>query len=222
MMSRIEDLLASVKTDASVRSALSDAVALEFRNELREHEGEGELVAIDYMNSFVNGAGTCSTHDYRDANIDMDAAFRRVIARTADVLVANVDMGDLMHRFPVMTDVWSTAWDEAATKGFSTLWEHRESISDEAEFKALATVLLVFPDVNALVERQYPCISIDVDDEQAFDQASEKACRAISENPQGLAELASSVKAGMDSNDEVAVRAALIAFAEAHATPAPR
>lgn len=210
---RTEPFMREITTNPEARDDFVTALAGAFRSKIKDEITEGKLIAIDYMNQFVYGSSICATHDYCDANEPMAAALSDALLSATGKFPLSVT--DLMNEYPVVVNVWNTAWDKAKANGYSTLWEHKASLDDEEALKTLATVLLVHPHVLSMTTKAYPFITIDVDDEDAFDDASRRAVEAIPSNHDRLPLLAAEVKAAYDTGDATAVVALLSDFADA-------
>lgn len=81
------------------------AIAADFALSLKKRIGAKKFEEMRRKNATPDyGGGVCASHDYCDANVVMEASFRRVVGREPDTS----DDADIK--------VWNTAWDVAFEK----------------------------------------------------------------------------------------------------------
>jgi hypothetical protein len=89
--------------DSDMVTEQETSLAYEFAAILREWLSEAEFEEVRRRNALpeYDDAGACASHDFCDANIVMEEAFKRVFNREPDVSTE------------ADTDIWNTAWDTA-------------------------------------------------------------------------------------------------------------
>lgn len=98
---------------ATIYSAFVDRffadVGVRFRELLEERFGPYGMGVIDAKNLAYAGMGVCATHDYCDANMVMDQAFREIVG-------CEVDVENDLH-----VNLWNDAWSYAREIGYERL-----------------------------------------------------------------------------------------------------
>lgn len=182
-----------IKTDEAAVKAVAD----QFVKHMRDGHEEGQMIGADYMNAFVYEPKVCASHDYCDANMDMQSA----------MVQALVDAGvsrDRAYAFASCCDddateaaqerrngLWNAAWAQAKEGGFS----YAKAQMSLEDFRTLAPCLLMEPTRSA----KYPTAPETVISE--CDHGSQDLTDAIERDEvpgERLAAIAAAVRAGDD------------------------
>jgi hypothetical protein len=83
------------------------AIALNFVDGLRKDLTAGQYRTMLERNAARSNDGICHSHDFCDANMTMDMAFREV------GVTPPADLDDRTHEFEAACVVWNAAWDHA-------------------------------------------------------------------------------------------------------------
>jgi hypothetical protein len=170
------------------RKQLVSRIASEFRRRLGTVLTEGQLIGIDYVNTYgvlFTPQNTCATHDY----CDPDPTFWQ--AMTAALSERTGGQGSHKHPLHITgrdlfdiiisqdnalgiagAAVWNEAWGEAALHGFSTLWAVKESVLAEAAFKSLAQVVMIEPRRASHDDQRYPGFPMITEEEDEIRAAA--------------------------------------------------
>lgn len=214
-----QELMGACRTDQATRWEITEKLAVRFVLVAREDLEEGDLVGVDYANTYNGSAGTCATHDYMDANMTMAEAFERVVAEEVTDAKVAPTITDLVtgHGYAAQAarDIWNRAWDVAQNRGFSSLWRRRSEVED-GDFKTLASVVLQRPEGHS-DDRRFPHLPdwVDIEDD-IFDVSFE-----LLKNLDDVADLepiATAVSEAFNAKDENIL---LEALAEAIPKPSP-
>jgi hypothetical protein len=81
-------------------------LARRFAANIHEVLTDDQLNTVNMRNRAASNANTCATHDFCDANIEMDAAFSSLMGRSFDCDSADDAL------------LWNAAWDMAKRAGF--------------------------------------------------------------------------------------------------------
>lgn len=92
---------------APVDQAVAKQVADEFRRVIQRWLSPAELKEVDRLNAEEADPLVCHTHDFCDANMAMDPAFRKVVGRGS------------RSNWWKDANLWSAAWNIALKDGFS-------------------------------------------------------------------------------------------------------
>lgn len=173
-------ILASVDNPA-VRKQLVSRIASEFKRSLSSVLTEGQLIGIDYANTYgvlFAPQSTCASHDYCDPN--------PIFWQAMTTALSDQTGGQGSHKHPlhetgrdlfdiivkqdnelgrVGAAVWNEAWNEAALQGFSSLWAVKDAVLAEASFKALAQVVMTEPSGLSPNDQRYPGFPMIIDEE---------------------------------------------------------
>lgn len=90
-----------LKDQIMSREAQIHAIAEAFADRIHDATTEDEFAEIKRLNATEDYKFACASHDFMDANIEMDAAFCEVMGRDADA-------GSYED-----AEVWNRAWDMA-------------------------------------------------------------------------------------------------------------
>lgn len=173
-------ILASADSPA-IRKQLVSRIASEFKRSLSSVLTEGQLIGIDYANTYgvlFTGQTTCASHDYLDPNPIFWQAMTKALSEQTggqgsckhalhetgrDLFDIIVEQDNELGRAGAA--VWNEAWDAAALQGFSSLWAVKEAVLAEASFKALAQVALTEPSGLSPNDQRYPGFPMIIDEE---------------------------------------------------------
>ena len=90
----------------TLEEQLADRIALRFASVIREWLNEAELAEVNRLNNLEMSPHVCHTHDFCDANMAMDEAFRKE--------GLEVNLGDY-----AFGRIWDAAWNIARVEGFA-------------------------------------------------------------------------------------------------------
>lgn len=173
-------ILASQNSPA-VRTQLVSQIASEFNRALSSVLTEGQLIGIDYANTYgvlFTGQTTCASHDYCDPNPIFWKAMTKALSEKTggdgsnkhplhetgqDLLDLIVKQDNELGR--VGAAIWNEAWKAASSQGFSSLWAVKDAVYAEASFKALAQVVMTEPVGVSPDDQRYPGFPMVIDEE---------------------------------------------------------
>lgn len=173
-------ILASAEIPA-VRKQLVSRIASEFKRSLASVLTEGQLIGIDYANTYgvlFTGQTTCASHDYLDANPVFWQAMTTALSEQTEgqggskhpLHETGRDLLDIIGTQDnelgrAGAAIWNEAWDAATLQGFSSLWAVKEKVLAEASFKALAQVVMTEPSGLSPKDQRYPGFPMIIDEE---------------------------------------------------------
>lgn len=182
----IEAYVADCSEKPSVRKQLVKLTATAFIERMREELSEAQLIGIDYANTYgfmFTHKRSCASFDYCDPHQLMLDAVRMSLAERIKGIRDDDESAPDVFGFltqsdnplsPVLWSIWNEAWEQAASKGFSSLWAVKEGVLAESAFKSLATFVMLYPGSGA-DDPRYPGIPLAIDDEDQLDEIAAAA-----------------------------------------------
>ena len=115
------DDFADVRIDEGTVKGVADL----FVRHMRDGHGEGRLVGMDYLNAFVYDETVCASHNYCDANMDMQSAMVQFFVdagasrKRAYAFASACDDYATEEAQERRNGLWCAAWAQARESGFS-------------------------------------------------------------------------------------------------------